>query len=307
MVKEKKDLRSAVINIALHLLGWMGVAIVYYFIFSIFFDTPIEHELRKTNRELVKQYDILSSEYESVSDVLTNVEERDKNIYSMLFESDPYSSAQQEGIASEDVEALLSKTNNELAEIFFEKLNHVKNESFEISSRFDTLQKIMQEKDSKLDYIPAIQPVVNKELTRLAASYGMRIHPFYKNLVSHQGIDYAIPEESRIFVTADGRVSDVSTSSSGKGLTITVDHLNGYKTMYGNLNKATVRRGQSVKRGDIIAHSGNSGMSFMPHLHYEIIKNGMRVDPINYFFMELNHRDNIKLQDIAKIGMQSLD
>lgn len=307
MVKEKKDLRSAVINIALHLLGWMGVAIVYYFIFSIFFDTPIEHELRKTNRELVKQYDILSSEYESVSDVLTNVEERDKNIYSMLFESDPYSSSQQEGIASEDVEALLSKTNNELAEIFFEKLNHVKNESFEISSRFDTLQKIMQEKDSKLDYIPAIQPVVNKELTRLAASYGMRIHPFYKNLVSHQGIDYAIPEESRIFVTADGRVSDVSTSSSGKGLTITVDHLNGYKTMYGNLNKATVRRGQSVKRGDIIAHSGNSGMSFMPHLHYEIIKNGMRVDPINYFFMELNHRDNIKLQDIAKIGMQSLD
>lgn len=307
MVKEKKDLRSAVINIALHLLGWMGVAIVYYFIFSIFFDTPIEHELRKTNRELVKQYDILSSEYESVSDVLTNVEERDKNIYSMLFESDPYSSSQQEGIASEDVEALLSKTNNELAEIFFEKLNHVKNESFEISSRFDTLQKIMQEKDSKLDYIPAIQPVVNKELTRLAASYGMRIHPFYKNLVSHQGIDYAIPEESRIFVTADGRVSDVSTSSSGKGLTITVDHLNGYKTMYGNLNKATVRQGQSVKRGDIIAHSGNSGMSFMPHLHYEIIKNGMRVDPINYFFMELNHRDNIKLQDIAKIGMQSLD
>ncbi|MFI3267344.1 MAG: M23 family metallopeptidase [Rikenellaceae bacterium] len=287
-----------------YLFAWMGMAIGYYFIFSIFFDTPAENELRKANTLLKNQYNILSKEYEKLDTVFNAIKDRDEDIYAILFESLPYTS---EEIGSINEAELFENTNNELAEMFFEKLNSVEQQTNRIACNFDSIQIKMQEKGSKLDFIPAIQPIANKELTKLAASYGQRIHPFYKTLIFHQGIDYAVPEDSRIFATADGTVKEVTSTYNSNGLTVILDHGNGYSTVYAHLNKTTVKRGQKVKRGDIIAHSGNSGMSFMPHLHYEVIYKGDRIDPINYFFMELNHSDTKKLNDIAKIGMQSLD
>ena len=119
----------------------------------------------------------------------------------------------------------------------------------------------------------------------------MRIHPFYKTLQSHQGVDYTIPEGSRVFATADGVVRDVALRNSTQGQTVVIDHGNGYETSYGHLSKIHVRKGQSVRRGDIIALSGDTGLSLAPHLHYEVRLDGMRVDPIHYFFMELSpHR-----------------
>lgn len=303
--KFKKRVEKKWVRVTFYLFAWIGVAVIYYIIFSLFFDTPIEYELRKTNKQLSEQYDSLYSRYNDIVEVFDNIEERDKNVYSLLFESNPYSNVEAEETI--DVEELLAKTNNELSEIFFDKLESVTNRTVTLSNEFNTLQKDMISQGDKLDYIPAIQPVVNKELTRLAASYGQRIHPFYKNMVSHQGVDYAVPEDTRVFATADGRVSDVTTNADGKGLVVVLDHGNGYKTTYAHLSKSVVKKGQSIRRGDIIAHSGNSGMSFMPHLHYEVSLKGRRVDPINYFFMELNHKDNVRINEIAQIGMQSLD
>ena len=140
----------------------------------------------------------------------------------------------------------------------------------------------------------------------LTASYGMRIHPFYRTLQSHQGVDYTVPEGSRVFATADGRVKEIATRSTA-GRTIVIDHGNGYETSYSHLLAVNVRRGQEVRRGDIIGLSGNTGLSIAPHLHYEVRHNGMRVDPIHYFFMELSPVEYQRIIRIAQSGMQSFD
>ena len=291
-----------------HLFVWIGVAVLYYLVFSLFFDTPIEYEVRKTNKELSRQYELLSNRLDSLNRVMENVVERDKNVYSMLFEAAPYSSTEELSGNWESADKLLTMSNNELASLLYEKLSKLNADVTSQTGRFENLQYKMQEIGDGLNYIPAIQPVNNNELTKLAASYGMRIHPFYKSMASHQGVDFAVPEETRVFAVADGVVANVGTTEQqGKGVSITIDHGNGYRTFYGHLNKANVRRGQRVRRGDIIAHSGNTGLSFMPHLHYEVIFEGRRVDPINYFFYELDHRNTIQMQKVAQIGMQSLD
>ena len=158
-----------------------------------------------------------------------------------------------------------------------------------------------------VSYTHLIQPVINKQLTLLTASYGMRIHPFYKTLQSHQGVDYTIPEGSRVFATADGVVRDVALRNSTSGQTVVIDHGNGYETSYSHLSKINVRKGQRVSRGEIIALSGDTGLSLSPHLHYEVRLNGMRVDPIHYFFMELTPTEYQRLMRIAQSGMQSFD
>lgn len=294
------------VKIVTYSLGWAGIAVAYYIVFSILFDTPIEHQLRETNRELIKQYEILSNKYDTLNLALEALESRDKAIYAQIFESDALSNGDDDHF-QRDYDQLLVMTNNELSHIFFEKLNYVVQESTKLTNNFDSLQNRMISLGDILDYIPAIQPIVNSELTKLAASYGRRIHPFYKELVSHQGIDFATPENSRVFATADGIVEKVTKNDDAQGITVLLNHGYNYKTFYAHLNKATVRKGQSVKRGDIIAHTGNTGLSFMPHLHYEVLFKGMRVDPINYFFMELNSAEQNRLNELAQIGMQSLD
>ena len=180
----------------------------------------------------------------------------------------------------------------------------------ELARLNDSYLELQQRIDSTgrgCNNIPAIQPVINKQLSLLTASYGMRIHPFYKTLQAHQGVDYTIPEGSRVFATADGRVSDVVRRNSTQGLTVVIDHGNGYTTSYSHLSKSNVSKGQQVRRGDIIALSGDTGLSLSPHLHYEVRHNGMRVDPIHYFFMELSPAEYQRIMRIAQSGMQSFD
>lgn len=291
----------------LNLFVWIGVAVIYYVLFSIFFDTPIEHEIRKSNREMTREYERLSRSYDSVMTVLDNVIERDENIYGMLFESVPYTSLHEDDEQWRDADKLLTMSNNELAGIYFDGLRSLEATVTKVTNNFKLLESNMTTLGRDLNNIPAIQPVNNSDLTKLAASYGMRIHPFYRTMASHQGVDYAVPEQTRVYATADGTVDDISNSAYGKGLCVTINHGNGYRTLYGHLDKSVVKKGARVRRGDIIGHSGNTGLSFMPHLHYEVVYNGRRVDPINYFFYEMTPESYVKLLDIAQIGMQSLD
>ena len=133
------------------------------------------------------------------------------------------------------------------------------------------------------------------------------MHPFYRTLQSHQGVDYTVPEGSSVFATADGIVKEVSGRNSTFGQNIVIDHGNGYLTQYCHLSASKVRKGQRVRRGDIIALSGNSGLSLSPHLHYEVRYEGMRVDPIHYFFMELTPDEYRRIIKISQSGMQSFD
>ena len=204
-------------------------------------------------------------------------------------------------------ENIFNRSSRRLKRELRERVAEMETRLDELNDTYLDLQARIDSAGSRCDNIPSIQPVINKQLTLLTASYGMRIHPFYKTLQSHQGVDYTIPEGSRVFATADGTVREVAQRNSTSGQTVVIDHGNGYETSYNHLSKIDVRKGQQVRRGDIIALSGDTGLSLAPHLHYEVRYNGMRVDPIHYFFMELSPTEYQRLMRIAQSGMQSFD
>jgi murein DD-endopeptidase MepM/ murein hydrolase activator NlpD len=304
----RRKLMRGVYRVLVHLLVWSGLAVMYYVVFSFFFDTPAEFRLRNSTSQLRREYEQLNARYDSLMTVLDNVAERDKNVFRVLFESDPYDF---EGIhgnkAWRDYERLTGMTNRALAAEFFDKLQRYDDKVRRLAGTYAGIQARIKEFGDAVNGIPSIQPVVNNNLTLLTASYGLRIHPFYRSLILHGGVDYTVPEGTRVFATADGTVRDVSSRNTGSGLTIIISHTGGYETTYSHLSRSGVHKGDRVRRGDIIARTGNTGLSLTPHLHYEVRKDGMRVDPIHYFFMELTPTDYQRIIRIAGSGMQSFD
>ncbi len=307
-LRRRKRRRQNIIRGTVHLFVWIGMAVLYYFGFSIFFDTPLEYSLKHSTDKLRSEYETLESRYDSISEVIGNLAARDRNVFRILFESTPYDLDDE--YASKQAatyETIIDRPTRQLRRELRQRTDALERQLDKLAGSYEALQAAIDTQGSATDNIPAIQPVINKQLTLLTASYGMRIHPFYKTLHSHQGVDYTIPEGSRVFATADGTVRDVAQRHATQGQTVVIDHGNGYETSYSHLSKINVRKGQSVRRGDIIALSGDTGLSLSPHLHYEVRHNGMRVDPIHYFFMELTPTEYQRIMRIAQSGMQSFD
>lgn len=290
------------------LLTWVGAAVVYFILFSLLFDTPAEYELRHSTDKMRAEYEILSARYDSLNMVVENVIERDRNIFGILFESAPYdfnSDYEQQRLSLH--EKLLERSKHQMLRDLTWQTSTIEAKLAELEQTYSTLQTNLDAVGDMRNNIPSIQPVINHQLTLLTAGYGMLMHPFYRTLQSHQGVDYTIPEGQSIFATADGVVKEVLGTTSTSGITVVIDHGNGYTTSYSHLQKAKVKRRQKVRRGDIIALSGNSGLSLSPHLHYEVRYEGVRVDPVHYFFMELTPDEYQKIIRIAQSGMQSFD
>lgn len=293
---------------ALQALAWLGAAILYYIVFSLLFDTPAEYELRHSTDRLKSEYKTLQAEYDTLSMVVNNLVERDRNIFAIMFDSEPYDfDSEYNNKRVELHESLLAKSNREMSDMLEKSLNSLDGKMEGLERSYSKLDEELQMVGSKRNNIPSIQPVTNHELTLLTAAYGTLMHPFYRTLQEHQGVDYAVPEGTRIFATADGVVKEIKGKNSTSGITVVIDHRNGYTTSYSHLQSVKVKRGRNVQRGDIIALSGNSGLSLAPHLHYEVRYNGMRVDPIHYFFMELTSDEYQRIMRIAQSGMQSFD
>lgn len=299
--------RQKIVRFVIHFFAWTGLAVLFYLGFSLFFDTPVEYRMKYSTTEMRRQYETLSARYDTLDMVLQNVIQRDRNVFKTLFDAEPYDFEADGADRWMTYENLLEKNTRTLASELTSKTAELEKKMAELHSSFVRLEEKAVGAGRAIDYIPAIQPVINKELTLLTASYGLRIHPFYKTLVSHQGVDYTVPEGSRVFATADGRIKDVIRNNSSSGLTIIIAHGDTYETQYNHLGKANVRKGEQVRRGDIIALTGNTGLSLVPHLHYEVRHNGMRVDPVHYFFMELSPFDYRRIKQIARSGMQSFD
>ena len=293
---------------SLRLLAWLGGAILYYIVFSLLFDTPAEYALRHSTDRLKAEYKVLSERYDSLALVMENVAERDRNIFAILFDSEPYDFASEYNQERIELhESLLEKSNREMTTSLEKSLDELERKIEQLDASYSALNESISSLGSSLNNIPSIQPVTNHELTLLTAAYGPLMHPFYRTLQNHQGVDYAIAEGTRIFATADGIVKEVKGKNSTSGITVVIDHRNGYTTSYSHLQSVKVKRGRRVQRGDIIALSGNSGLSLAPHLHYEVRHNGMRVDPTHYFFMELTPDEYQRIMRIAQSGMQSFD
>ncbi len=306
-LRRRKRRRQRLIRFTVHLFVWIGGAALYYVGFSLFFDTPYEYAMRHETDALREEYPRLKQRYDSLMLVMENVAARDENVFQSLFEASPYDFDSENRLQSASYEEVVGRTSQQLRDELEQRVSELETRLGTLRKSYATLREGIAAQGSGCKNIPSIQPVINKQLTLLTASYGMRYHPFYKTLQSHQGVDYTLPEGSRVFATADGVVKEVMMRNSTSGMTVVIDHGNGYETSYHHLQKAHVRRGQSVRRGDIIALSGNTGLSLAPHLHYEVRHAGMRVDPIHYFFMELTPSEYQRLMHITQTGMQSFD
>lgn len=290
-----------------NLLTFVVILVATYFAFTLL-DTPSQHKQRLRNQRLESDYAAIVERYDTVQLVLDNVIERDRNVFRILFESDPYDFADNSTDSRwQNYERLSTMSETELYREMNERMKRLEKGENELDGIFARIDNIVDSIGTKANNIPAIQPVINKELTLLTAPYGMLIHPFYKSLVSHQGVDYTVPTGSRVFATADGKVKEIKTRKTTSGRYILIDHGGGYETQYSHLSRIDVKKGQKVRRGDIIGLTGNSGLSLSPHLHYEVRFNGMRVDPIHYFFMELSPHDYQRMIKISQSGMQSFD
>ena len=307
-LRRRRRRKQRIIRATVHLFVWLGMAVLYYVGFSVFFDTPFEYQMKHSTDRLRREYEALSARYDSLSTVLGNLSERDRNVFRILFESEPYDfDSEHEQRQSSTYEKIVGRSTRQLKRELRERVSEMERQLETLNASYLELQARIDTAGRRCDNIPSIQPVINKQLTLLTASYGMRIHPFYKSLAAHQGVDYTVSEGSRVFATADGRIKEIITKRTSSGNTVVIDHGNGYETVYSHLGKIYARRGDRVRRGDIIAQSGNTGLSLAPHLHYEIRHNGMRVDPIHYFFMELTPTEYQRLMRIAQTGMQSFD
>jgi hypothetical protein len=289
-------------------LVWGGMILGWYLILTLFIDTPSEHKLRHSTDNLKSEYEELSAHYNELDEVITNISDRDINVFRKLFESNPYDlGAADKRKQQELYEELVNMDNTTLLARLNNDITDVGHSLDRFNKSYDMLCQIAESGNIEHDNIPAIQPINNKQLTLLAAGKKTLINPFHRIEREHHGVDYLIPEGTPIFATANGTIETLINSNTAHGKSITINHGNGYKTTYGHLSEIRVKNGASVKRGDIIALSGNSGLSFAPHLHYEVIFNGTRVDPIHYFFMELSPEEYKRIKQIAISSMQSFD
>ncbi len=308
MHRIKRIRKRRLIRLAVQLFTLAGVALLYYFGFSLLFDTPAEHRMRLSTDKLREQYEAMSERYDSLEMILDNITARDQSVFRSLFESDPYD---MESEQSEERLALyeqnIIKSKRQLVADLHAEVEEMNAKAADLEASWRRIKELGDGLGDKSRNIPSIQPVLNKQLTLLTAGYGTIMNPFYRTLRSHQGVDYAMAEGASGFATAEGTVREVSDKNSTMGKTIVIDHGNGYRTSYSHLLSTLVRRGQKVQRGDVIALSGNSGLSLAPHLHYEVRYNDLRVDPIHYFFMELSPDEYQRIVRIAQSGMQSFD
>lgn len=285
------------------------LAVLYNLIFSAFFDTPKEKELMRENNQLELQYEMLNEQFDRVEKVLQDLQERDNNIYRVIFETEPIpSSVRQAGYGGSDrYEELRNLENSELIIKTKQRLDNLSKKLYVQSKSYDEIISMAKNKEKMLSSLPAIMPVSNKDLTRTASGYGWRIHPIYKIRKFHEGMDFTAPTGTKLYATGDGVVEVVKSSKRGFGKRVVIDHGFGYKTRYAHLNEFNVRRGQKVKRGDVIGYVGSSGLSVAPHLHYEVMKGNQTVNPVDYYFNDLTPKQYERMIFISSNSGQSLD
>lgn len=294
-------------------LLYFGGACVMGFILLILVETflgsPKEKMQAKEIDYLHLQYDILNDRVENINQLLAEIQDRDDNIYRIIFEADPIpSSIRKAGFGGADrYSSLDGFVNSELVTETARKIDVLTSQLYVQSKSFDEIYNLAKDKSKMLSSIPAIMPVRGTEIYRISSYFGHRMDPFYKVDKFHGGLDYSAPVGTPVYVTGDGVVEKVVKSQKGYGNFIIVDHGYGYKTRYAHLNTMKVKVKEKVSRGQEIATIGNTGKSTAPHLHYEVIKNNRAVDPIHFFFNDLTPEEYENILDLSQYPSQSMD
>ena len=286
--------------------GFFGFLLVI--LFFQFFDSPKEKMLNREIKYLTSQFEIVQDKVLQVESVLDDIQERDDNIYRTIFEAEPIAkSIRKAGFGGINrYENLKGYKNSELLVETNKKLDQITKQLYIQSKSFDEIIDLAKNKSDMLASIPGIQPV-EKDKSRMASGFGYRIHPIYKIRKLHAGMDFYAKTGTPIYSTGNGVVKKTKRSRRGYGNYIEIDHGYGYVTLYAHMQKFIVKRGQKVKRGEIIGYVGNTGTSVAPHLHYEVHKDGRKINPVNFYYNDLNPEEYEKMLEISSRSNQSFD
>ena len=298
-------------NVSLFILGsaLFGFLGLIFLLNTNILNTPRELSLAREMKNYELRFELLNRKMEQIEQVLANIEDRDNNIYRLYFEANPIPEEQRRaGFGGVNRYKSLEGFNNSEMIIGTTKRLDVIQKQMVIQSRsLDEITKLAEDKEKLLVAIPAIQPVNNEDLTRMASGFGWRSDPFTKARKMHWGMDFTAPKGVPIYATGDGMVSRADNNASGYGKHIRIDHGYGYMSLYAHLSNYNVKKGQKVKRGDLIGFIGSTGRSEAPHLHYEVWKDEDRINPINFYYGSLTAEEFENMLKFANQENQSLD
>ncbi|MCE5331281.1 MAG: M23 family metallopeptidase [Bacteroidales bacterium] len=295
-------------QILIHLFSGVSLGALFFFVFVSTVDSPEEKQLGLEKSRMQAQYRVLERQLNDVQDVLTDLQQRDDNLYRVVFQAEPIPLDVRKATASntEYYKQLLDMTNSEIAVATTKKMSELRKQIYIQSKSYDDLILLSKNKEAMLECLPAIQPVLNKDLTRMASGYGWRIDPVYHSRRFHAGMDFTAPVGTDIYATGNGTVIS-SGWQQGYGNCVEINHGFGYVTLYGHMSSIKARVGQKVKRGDVIGLVGSTGKSTGPHLHYEVHLRGEIMNPQNYYFLDLSPAEYDRMVQMSNNSGQMFD
>ncbi len=301
-------IRQRAMSILRRLFVGMGLGAGSFIVLLLIFGSPSEKELRKENNQLQAQYNVLSKRMDEIAGVLQDLQQRDDNLYRVIFQADPVPTAIRNSTygGTNRYEHLMDMANAELVVHTTQKLDLLTKQVYIQSRSFDDVVEMCKQYDERLKCIPAIQPISNKDLRKTASGYGTRIDPIYGTSKFHSGMDFSAPMGTDVYATGNGTVIKVGWET-GYGNTIIIDHGFGYQTWYAHLQSFHTSVGKKVVRGEVIGGVGSTGKSTGPHLHYEVHVRGQVVNPVNYYFMDLSAEDYDRMIQLAANHGKVLD
>ncbi len=308
-IEYKKGRKTKIFILSLLGMFLSGFLLLVIYLNIPYIETPKEKALKRELSNMELQFELLNKKMIQAQTVLSEIETRDNSIYRVYFEANPISDEQRKaGFGGVNrYNNLEGFDNSNLIISTSKKLDVLTKQIVVQSKSLDEIARLAEEKEQLLKAIPTIKPVKNEDLTRMASGYGYRSDPFTKARKFHRGMDFTAPRGTPVYATGNGVVKRADRRSSGYGRHIRITHGFGYISLYAHLYKYVVRRGQKVKRGDLIGFVGSTGRSQAPHLHYEIIKDGKHVNPLNFYYGNLSPEEFAELLKVASQENQSLD
>ncbi|MFL1684800.1 MULTISPECIES: M23 family metallopeptidase [Bacteroidales] len=292
--------RKKIFTVLRHLIIGIIIGFLIFTIFNYFIDSPQERLLKQENQTIKAQYKLLSRRLDEALKVMSDIQQRDDNLYRVILQAEPINAAvRNAGLNNEaQYKELMKLSDAELIVSTTRKVDLLTRQLYVQSNSIDELVKLGQQQEDRLKSIPAIQPISNKDLKKTASGYGLRIDPIYNTRKFHAGMDFASDIGTPVYATGNGTIIETGWKQ-GYGNTILIDHGYDYKTRYAHLSAIKVKNGQKVSRGEEIGLVGNTGKSTGPHLHYEVLYKGKHDNPINYYFFDLSPQDYDKMIQIA--------
>lgn len=292
----------------IHALSGLSLGVIFFFIFVSTVQSPEEKQLNEEKRNMQAQYKVLERQFDEMQTVLTDIQQRDDNMYRVVFQADPIPLSVRKGTSANTqyYQQLLDMTNSEVVVATTKKLNELKKQLYIQSKSFDDLVILTKNKDAMLLCLPAIQPVANKNLKYMASGYGWRIDPVYHTRRFHAGMDFTAPTGTPIYATANGTIMSAGWKQ-GYGNCVEINHGYGYVTLYGHMSAIKTNVGKTVKRGEVIGLVGSTGKSTGPHLHYEVHLRGEIMNPANYYYLDLSPADYDRMIQMSANSGQMFD